>query len=56
VRKRAMKILKDIYLRSKKEVVKVAIAEALVQRIKDNDTSVSVCHIVTIKNIRLFYV
>lgn len=45
VRKRAMKILKDIYLRSKKEVVKVAIAEALVQRIKDNDTGVSVCTI-----------
>lgn len=43
VRKRSMKILKDIYLRSKKEIVKVAIAEALVQRIKDSDPSVSVC-------------
>jgi cohesin loading factor subunit SCC2 len=43
VRKRAMKILRDIYMRSKKEPIKVAIAEALVQRIKDVDSAVSVC-------------
>ncbi|KAL7266770.1 Sister chromatid cohesion protein 2 [Rhizina undulata] len=41
VRKRAMKLLKDIYLRSKSLVVKVAIAEALVARIKDSDNTVS---------------
>ncbi|KAI5785189.1 sister chromatid cohesion C-terminus-domain-containing protein [Pyronema domesticum] len=41
VRKRAMKILKDIYLHSKFEHLKIMIAEALVQRIKDNDASVA---------------
>jgi cohesin loading factor subunit SCC2 len=41
VRKRSMRILKDIYLHSKKEVLKVAIAEALVLRIKDNDNGVA---------------
>lgn len=41
VRKRSMKILKDIYLHSKKEDLKVSIAEALVSRIKDNEPSVA---------------
>jgi cohesin loading factor subunit SCC2 len=43
VRKRSMKILKEIYLRNDKVDVKVAIAEALLQRIKDADSAVSVC-------------
>jgi cohesin loading factor subunit SCC2 len=41
VRKRSMKILKDIYLHTKKENLKVMIAEALVLRIKDNDSGVA---------------
>jgi len=41
VRKRSMKILKDIYLHSKKENLRVMIAEALVLRIKDNDAGVA---------------
>jgi len=41
VRKRSMKILKDIYLHSKKEDLKVMIAEALVLRIKDSDAGVA---------------
>ncbi|KAA8908380.1 sister chromatid cohesion C-terminus-domain-containing protein [Sphaerosporella brunnea] len=41
VRKRSMKILKDIYLHTKKENLKVMIAEALVLRIKDNDLGVA---------------
>ena len=41
VRKRAMKILKDIYLTTKKEQLKVGIAEVLIQRIKDTDPGVA---------------
>lgn len=37
VRKRSMKILKDIYLQTTREQLKVLIAEALIQRIKDQD-------------------
>lgn len=41
VRKRSMKILKDIYLHSKLENLRLMIAEALVLRIKDNDSGVA---------------
>jgi cohesin loading factor subunit SCC2 len=41
VRKRSMKILKEIYMHTKRENLKVMIAEALVLRIKDNDNSVA---------------
>lgn len=41
VRKRAMRILKDIYLRNSGQNIKSAIADALLQRIKDSDESVS---------------
>ncbi|KAF8252145.1 ARM repeat-containing protein [Wilcoxina mikolae CBS 423.85] len=41
VRKRSMKILKDIYLHSKLENLRLMIAEALVLRIKDNDGGVA---------------
>lgn len=41
VRKRSMKILKDIYLHSKVESLKIIIAEALVLRIKDTDAGVA---------------
>ncbi|KAF2458908.1 hypothetical protein BDY21DRAFT_339237 [Lineolata rhizophorae] len=41
VRKRAMKILKDIYLRNDSADVKAAIADALLQGVRDNDESVS---------------
>lgn len=41
VRKRAMKILKDIYLRNEGKDVKSAIADALLQRVKDLDESVA---------------
>ncbi|EOD51298.1 putative sister chromatid cohesion protein mis4 protein [Neofusicoccum parvum UCRNP2] len=41
VRKRAMKLLKDIYLRNDSKDVKTAIAEALLQRVRDADDSVS---------------
>ncbi|KAK7538446.1 sister chromatid cohesion protein Mis4 [Phyllosticta citribraziliensis] len=41
VRKRAMKLLKDVYLRNKSKEVKTAIAEALLLRIKDMDESVA---------------
>lgn len=41
VRKRSMKILKDIYLHSKVENLKIIIAEALVLRIKDTDAGVA---------------
>lgn len=40
VRKRSMKLLRDIYLRSSKQEFKVAIAEALLQRMDDEDESV----------------
>ncbi|OJD34830.1 sister chromatid cohesion protein mis4 [Diplodia corticola] len=41
VRKRAMKLLRDIYLRNESKDVKTAIAEAFLQRIKDVDDGVS---------------
>ncbi|KAK7556994.1 hypothetical protein IWX49DRAFT_615167 [Phyllosticta citricarpa] len=41
VRKRAMKLLKDVYLRNKSKDIKTAIAEALLLRIKDLDESVA---------------
>lgn len=41
VRKRAMKILKEIYLRNEGKDVKSAIADALLQRVKDLDESVA---------------
>lgn len=43
VRRRSMKILKEIYMRNDKVDVKVAIAEALLKRIKDSESAVSVC-------------
>ncbi|KAK8231801.1 hypothetical protein HDK77DRAFT_453617 [Phyllosticta capitalensis] len=41
VRKRAMKLLKDVYLRNESKDIKTAIAEALLLRIKDLDESVA---------------
>lgn len=41
VRKRAMKILKEIYLRNQRKEIKSAVADALLQRIKDTDESVA---------------
>ena len=41
VRKRSMKMLKDIYLRSSLQDVKVAIADSIMQRSKDTDEGVS---------------
>ncbi|KAH0547733.1 hypothetical protein FGG08_000224 [Glutinoglossum americanum] len=41
VRKRSMKILKDIYLRNAKKDIKSAIASALLHRVKDSDQGVS---------------
>lgn len=41
VRKRAMKQLKDIYLRNSRKDIKAAIADSLLQRTKDTDTGVS---------------
>ena len=41
VRKRSMKILKDVYLRSFKAHIRAAIAEALLHRISDADEGVS---------------
>ncbi|KAF2143638.1 uncharacterized protein K452DRAFT_307032 [Aplosporella prunicola CBS 121167] len=41
VRKRAMKLLKDVYLRNDSKDIKTAIADALLQRIRDLDESVS---------------
>ena len=41
VRKRAMKQLKDIYLRNIRKDIKAAIADSLLQRTKDIDTGVS---------------
>lgn len=41
VRKRCLKILKDIYLKTQKSSLKVQIAEALVLRIKDIDSGVA---------------
>lgn len=41
VRKRAMKLLKDIYHRNESKDVKTAIAEALLLRIRDSDDGVS---------------
>lgn len=41
VRKRAMKLLKDIYLRNESKDVKTAIAEALLLRVRDADDGVS---------------
>ena len=41
VRKRAMKILKEIYLRNESQEIKAAIADALLQRVKDADESVA---------------
>jgi cohesin loading factor subunit SCC2 len=41
VRKRSMKILKDIYLRNSKKDIKSAIASALLHRVKDSDQGVS---------------
>ncbi|KAH0560003.1 hypothetical protein GP486_003475 [Trichoglossum hirsutum] len=40
VRKRSMKILKDIYLRNSKKDIKSAIASALLHRVKDSDQGV----------------
>lgn len=42
-----MKLCKDIYLRTDEEAIKVSIAKALMTRIKDIDSAVSVrpiCH------------
>ncbi|KAF8421237.1 sister chromatid cohesion C-terminus-domain-containing protein [Tirmania nivea] len=41
VRKRAMKLCKDIYLRTDEEAIKISIAKALMTRIKDVDSAVS---------------
>ncbi|KAF1985041.1 hypothetical protein K402DRAFT_447286 [Aulographum hederae CBS 113979] len=41
VRKRAMKLLKEIYLRNHNQQTKAAISHALLHRIKDNDESVA---------------
>lgn len=41
VRKRAIKQLKDIYLRNVRKDIKAAIADSLLQRTKDTDTGVS---------------
>ncbi|KAF2083372.1 putative sister chromatid cohesion protein Mis4 [Saccharata proteae CBS 121410] len=41
VRKRAMKLLKDIYLRNDAKEIKIAIADALLQRIQDLDEGVA---------------
>ncbi len=41
VRKRSMKLLKDIYLRSSSKDVKAAIGDTLLQRAKDPDTGVT---------------
>lgn len=41
VRKRSMRLLKDIYLRNSRKDVKAVIADSLLQRAKDSDESVS---------------
>ncbi|KAI5785554.1 sister chromatid cohesion C-terminus-domain-containing protein [Peziza echinospora] len=41
VRKRAMKLCKDIYLRTDEEGIRISIAKALMTRIKDHDATVS---------------
>lgn len=41
IRKRSIKMLKDIYLRSPDQNVKTAIGDSLLQRVKDLDTSVA---------------
>ena len=41
VRKRSMRMLKDIYLRNEDNSVKTAISDSLLQRVKDLDTGVS---------------
>ncbi|EON61146.1 hypothetical protein W97_00357 [Coniosporium apollinis CBS 100218] len=41
VRKRAMKVLREIYLRNQSKEIKSAVADALLQRIKDTDESVA---------------
>ena len=41
VRKRSMKLLKDIYLRNAEKNVKTIIGDNLLQRVKDSDTGVS---------------
>lgn len=41
VRKRSMKLLKDIYLRNTEKNVKAVIGDSLLQRVKDSDTGVS---------------
>lgn len=41
VRKRSMKLLKDIYLRNNRKDIKAAIADSLLQRTKDLDAGVS---------------
>lgn len=41
VRKRSMKLLKDIYLRNTEKSVKTIISDSMLQRVKDPDTGVS---------------
>ena len=41
VRKRSMKLLKDIYLRNTEKNIKTIISDSLLQRVKDTDTGVS---------------
>ena len=41
VRKRSMKLLKDIYLRNAEKNIKTVISDSLLQRVKDTDTGVS---------------
>ena len=41
VRKRSMKLLKEIYLRNTEKNIKVIISDSLLQRVKDPDTGVS---------------
>ena len=41
VRKRSMKLLKDLYLRNAGKNVKIIIGDSLLQRVKDHDTGVS---------------
>jgi cohesin loading factor subunit SCC2 len=41
VKKRAMRLLQDMYLRNSQKEVKAAIADSLLQRVKDHDTGVA---------------